>query len=269
VREIAEYQAYQLYHPADRTAVSYCDKASEMWKNCIMRQHMAHEVKTARAAGLGDEALRIVKCYLDVFERTKTGIETHNVSGPFGDESQRSNWQAFGARAAYEAMIDGVIGIQCDPGGFQYVPCDMKDRMTLRNYRFSNSRWNVDISGRGPFVEKFAVDGVSLRGTLRLPIELLEDGRSHRLEIVRSSTPLSEPTLLSAVGAAVTNVQSGSNTLSLTVRDKVHTSVKVFSPQRPSAQVGGHPVDVEWDEQSKIGWCDAILAPGEQFRFAL
>ena len=97
VREIAEYQAYQLYHPADRVAVSYCDKASEMWKNCIMRWHMAHEAKTARAAGLGDEAIRIVKCYLDVFERTKTAIETHNVSGPFGDESQRSNWQAFGA----------------------------------------------------------------------------------------------------------------------------------------------------------------------------
>lgn len=141
--------------------------------------------------------------------------------------------------------------------------------MTLRNYRFLNSRWDVDISGKGPFVEKFAVDGVSLRGTLRLPIELLQDGRLHRLEIVRSAAAPSGPVLLSAVGAAVTGIQSDSRTLFFTVRDKVHTSLKVSSPKRPSVKVGGNPVDVEWDEQSKIGWCDAILVPGEQIRFAL
>ena len=98
VREIGEYQAYQLYHPADRSAVAYSNDAHEMWKNVIMCQHLAHEAKTARAAGLGDEAIRIVKCYLDVFDRTKTAIESYNLTGCYGDESQRADWYPHHAR---------------------------------------------------------------------------------------------------------------------------------------------------------------------------
>ena len=145
----------------------------------------------------------------------------------------------------------------------------MKGRMALHDFRFLNSRWDIEISGTGPFVEKFAVDGVALSGTLRLPIELLEDGRSHCLEIVRSPTPPSEPTLLSAIGATVTDIRSGPNTISFTVRDKVHTSIKLMSPQCPSANVAGHPLNVEWDEQRKIGWCDAVISPGERVEMTI
>ena len=170
IRDIAEYQAYQLYHPSDRSAVAFDSPAHEMWKNVLMRQHLSHEAKTARAAGLGDEAVRITKCYLDIFDRTKVAIETHNLTGCIGDESQRADWYPLAARACYDALVQGIIGIQGDPGGFQYVPCDMKGRMKLHNYRFMNSTWNIDISGAGPFVGRLILDGVPMQGTLRLPI---------------------------------------------------------------------------------------------------
>jgi hypothetical protein len=43
----------------------------------------------------------------------------------------------------------------------------------------SSTQASLDSLEESPSVEKFVVDGVSLRGTLRLPIKLLEDGRPH------------------------------------------------------------------------------------------
>ncbi|MDD5707489.1 MAG: hypothetical protein PHR35_16320 [Kiritimatiellae bacterium] len=267
LREIAEYQAYALCHPAGRSSVAYDDSADEMWKNAIMWIHLAHEAKAARAAGLGDEALRIVNNFLNKFDRCKVAVETHNISGLDGDTLQRADWYPLSARAGYGAIVEGIVGIQWDLGGFHYVPCAIEGDMALRDFRFRNTRWNIAISGEGPYVRHFAVDGVRLRGTLRVPVELLEDGRFHSLEIVRSQVPFSEPTLLSAVGAAVTDIEAGFDTLSFAARDGAHASIKVMAPARLSARAAGRPVAVEWDETNMTGWCDAVLQAGERIEF--
>ncbi|HEY3418650.1 MAG TPA: hypothetical protein VGM23_17375, partial [Armatimonadota bacterium] len=129
--EIAAFQADALCHPNGRSAVVYDDRAHEMWKHVIMFQHLAHETKVARATGLGDEALRIVDNYLRIFRRCKVAMETQNLCGAEGDISQRANWQAFGARACYGALLEGILGLQWDIGGLVYVPCDIAGPMSL------------------------------------------------------------------------------------------------------------------------------------------
>lgn len=264
LREIAEYQAYGLYHPAGRSAVAYDDNAHEMWKNVIMLQHLAHETKAARAAGMGDEALRITNNYLQIFNRCKVGIETQNIVGCDGDISQRANWQAFGARACYGAIVEGVVGIQWDLGGFHYVPCEIEGDMTIREFPFRRTRWNIRVTGEGAYVGQVLVDAVPLQGSLRVPAHLLEGEGTHQLEIVRSRKPFTRPTLLSAVGASVTELKSSERELSFGVAEKVRAIVKVYSPAQPGARLDQQTVPVEWNAETRIGWCDLAMAPGQR-----
>ena len=196
------YQAYALYHPAGRSAVAFDDEADEMWKNVLMFQHLAHEAKTARAGGLAEEALRIAGTYMDIFTRTQVGIETHNITTCEGDIAQRANWQAFGARAAYGALLEGVLGLQWDMGGLYYAPGNLADDMRIQGFRFRR-----DELGRGSVPAKaamsraFAINGRPLAGTLKVPGEVLAQPGAHTLHVTRSPEPFDRPTLLQAMGA--------------------------------------------------------------------
>ena len=262
--ELAEYQAFALCHPAGRSAVAYDDNADEMWKNVIMFQHIGHETKTARAANLGEEALRIVGAYLRIFDRTKVGIETHNLSSDINDISQRADWQAFCPTAAYDALLCGILGIQWDMGGLAYVPCDLSGTMTLDRFRFRDASWDVRVEGTGGYTEPLGIDGTPILGTLRVPAEYLDGSGAHSLEVVRSAEPWTRPTLLNAPGAAITDLESDLSALSFTVGERVHTSVKAFCPARPQTTLDGQPIDVEWDETTGIMWCDAVIPPSRR-----
>jgi hypothetical protein len=269
LRQLGEYQAYALYHPAGRSAVAYDDEADEMWKNVLMFQHIAHETKLARAVGMAEEAIRIVGTFMRIFDRCKVGIETHNLTGCDGDNRQKANWQAFGAGAACDALVEGIIGIQWDSGGLAYVPCDIGGPMALENFRFRDGVWNITLSGTGGYVERFEVDGEELTGTTRLPAELVEQTGTHALTIVRSDRPFPRPTLLNAPGAAVSELTSADTELSFTVRSEVHTSIEACCPTRPSVSLNGQPIACEWSEATGILWCDAVIQPGHRLRIGL
>lgn len=264
LREIAEYQAFMLCHPNGRSAVAYDDNAHEMWKHVIMFQHLAHEAKTARAAGLGDEALRIVGNFLRLFERTKVAIETQNLCGAEGDIGQRSNWQAFAC--TYPALLSGVLGIQWDMGGFGYAPCDMRGAMRLEGFRFRRAIWDIRIEGEGPFVSAFAVDGRTVDGTTRLPAEWHDVTGRHELRIVRGEQPYARPTLLAAPGASVTAFRSTSDALEFTVAEPVHAPLKLGCGTQPEITLTGRPAPVEWIPDTHTAWCDATFAPGDRVR---
>ncbi len=259
---IAEYQACALCHPNGRASVAHHDDAHEMWKNVIMFQHLAHEAKAARAAGLGDEALRIVGTYMCLFDRYKVGIETYNLTGCDGDSSQRANWQAFAS--AYCALIEGILGIQWDLGGFGYAPCAMEGEMALEGFRFRDTVWDIHVGGSGAHVGCVTIDGSPVHGTTRMTGELLSGRDRHELRIVCSNRPFSRPTLLRACGAAIIDLQSKEDVLSFGVAERVHAPIKATCPSRPRVTVGGRPVESRWDAATGVVWCDAVVAPGER-----
>jgi len=268
IDEIARFQAHQLYHPAGRSAVAYWDNAHEMWKNCIMYQHIPHEMKTARAADRGDEIERMMDVYLGHFSRNKVAIETHNLVGAEGDITQRANWQAFGARALYSGIVEGLMGIQPDLGGFCYAPCDMSRRMSISEWRFRDGRWHIEINGKGSYVKKMLLDGAEICGTLKIPVRYYTGGGSHELFIERGEAPFQRPTLLSAPGAAVRDVHSDESALCFDVADKVHTTCKIYSPFRPRVTIGGREVPFEWDERKNLAWVDALMEAGAKLEIS-
>jgi hypothetical protein len=266
LRPIAEYQAYALCHPAGRSAVAYDDAADEMWHHVLMFQHLGHEAKTARAAGLAEEALRLTDNYLGLFDRYKVGIETQNLSGSDGNPSQQANWQAFGAEAAYIALLSGVIGLQWDTGGLVYAPGDLGGAMSVRGFRCGGTTWYLTVSGTGPGVSRFAVDGEALAGTLRVPAAYLRGEGRHTLEIDRGATPGDGPTLLNAVALPVGDVSATPQELRFRAEGPAHTSLKLYAPARPRVEVDGQELPCAWDEATGVAWCDVRLDSGQQVR---
>ena len=264
IRPIAEFQAYALCHPAGRSAVAHDDNAHEMWKNVLMLQHIAHEAKCARAAGLGDETRRILDNFLGLFDRFKVGVETRNLCGAIGDCSQRGNWQAFAC--AYEALIEGLIGIQWDTGGFGYAPCALGGDMSLERFRFRDARWDISIRGEGPGLKSFAVDGELLHGLARVPADRMTGCDAHTLEIVRGPLPCARPILVAAVGAEITDVEAGPKDLSFDVTHPAHASVKFLAPSAPRISIGEKQAPCEWSSETCTGWLDAVLTPGKRIR---
>lgn len=264
VREIAEFQAKQLYHPAGRSAVPYWDTSHEMWKNVIMYQHIAHEMRTAKSAGLNHEIERMMHVYLGHFHRNKVAIETHNLTGADGDISQRANWQAFGARALYSAIFESLIGIQCHLGGFHYTPGDATGKMAITGFRFRQSTWDITVDGKGAYAEEISVDGQTVSGTLQIPEKYYLDKQHHCLDICRSVNPFDRPTLLSAIAAQITEIESTANQLRFKVKQKAHTTIKVYCPERPTVLINDNERSFDWDANKNLAWIDTLLEPNEE-----
>ena len=257
--ECAEYQANALYHPMGRSSVALDDDAYESWKNAYMFQHLAHEAKTARAAGRGDEALRITQTYFNIFRKTLTAIETYNLNGCEKDITQRADWQAFGARGAYGALIEGVAGIQWDAGGFQYVPCEVSGDISLSDFKFRNTIWDIAIKGEGAYCNDIIIDGQKLPGTMKIPAKFLTDSNRHSLVIERTNTPFYKPVLLSALNASIEESTSCRERLKFSILNEAHTTLKIYSPVKPVVRVNDIETDYEWDEKKSVLWLDIMV----------
>jgi hypothetical protein len=268
IRELAEFQTNQLYHPAGRSAVAYWDRADEMWHSCIMFQYSsAQEMRTARAAGMAEEIMRMAKVYLGLFGKYKVAMETHNITGCEGDASQRGKWTGAATHSLYSGILEGLMGIQCDFGGLGYAPCDIRGEMKIERFRYRQGTWDITIKGRGPYVRRFEIDGEPLAGTLKVPAEKLANRRSHALLIERGVQPFKRPTLLASPGASVCDIRSDVRELSFSVTQRVHANCKLFCPTKPVITCGGQPVDSTWNEQTRVAWTDGILEPGERIEF--
>jgi hypothetical protein len=259
ITEIAAYQANMLYHPLGRTSVALNSQAYESWKNAYMFQHLSHEAKTARAAGRGEETRRITQTYMNIFRKTLTGIETYNLNGCEKDITQRADWQAFGARGAYGALIEGVAGIQWDMGGFQYVPCHLSGDISISDFKFKNSIWNIKIHGDGDYCNDMILDGKALPGTMKIPALYLNDGKTHNLEIERVKTPFENPILLSALNASVADIESTENKLVFCIKNETHSTLKIYSPTKPLVKIHGIETAFEWDDKKSTLWLDCII----------
>ena len=134
--------------------------------------------------------------------------------------------------------------------------------MAISDFKFRKGHWRIQINGDGRYVSEFAVDGLAVRGTMKVPAEYLDDGRSHTLQITRSRIPFKRPTLLAAPGTSIRGVTAQPGSLAFGVSIAAHPSIKFFSPLKPRIDINGRTVDFEWDSKSGTGWFDTLLEPG-------
>jgi hypothetical protein len=179
-----------------------------------MNQHLGHEGKLARFAGNTDEVKRILAPYFQHFEQYGVAVETYNLAGCNGNESQVANWQTFSATAASTCIISGLCGIFHHRGGYSYEPAEGSGVISLENFQLNGKKLNIRIQGRGKYaVSKF--NGITRNGTLQLPVDLPLKSENEWI-ITRTDVPPETPVLVSTHGLPVSAVTAENKSISFT-----------------------------------------------------
>ncbi len=225
---LAEFQINKLFHPMGMSAVPF-DSAvpCEMWRHVHMNQHLGHECKLRRDANRVEDAWRIMASCLKEFTACANAVETFNLGGCYGNETQRADFQAFAATGAQSALFEGLSPIRIHRGGLQLVPCEDFRKIEIENF----AGYDLHVSGRGRFFDFVELDGKVLRGTLQIPFDLgfLNDGKRHVLKIRRSAEPFTRPTLLGVTGIAIKTVSSTPDSLSFAASKPGHGALRFYS----------------------------------------
>lgn len=167
-------------------------------------------------------------------------------------------WQLFALSGWARGLLEGVAGLETDLGGLTHVPCDIGAAVHVRGLPFRGGSWDVDITGRGPGVVRFAVDGEEVRGSLKVPGELYAPG-AHRLEVVRGSNQAVTPCILEAVGGALLHPKVEGDHLTAGLEAWGSVNLLFRSPSRPRVLLDEQPMAASWDPATCTGTCDLLL----------
>jgi hypothetical protein len=153
-----------------------------------------YALKVLRRAGRAREILLWLRAMEEVLRRLGYAPEYLMLDGlGSGDESA---WLRHGtasnlncATGWYQALIEGVYGLEADPGGLTVIPLRLgMESAALSGFRYGASRWEITVRERGPVFRGMRVDGALLEGTLKIPASFTRVG-SHALEIEHGERP--------------------------------------------------------------------------------
>lgn len=243
INPLARFIENELTHPSLRVSIPYWSPAAEMWHSCIMMQHAAHESRTLRFAGRGDELMRYFRRLMDWFEETGVGAETFNCYDLLNYQvTQDRDWQAFGARARYAAIMQSLLGLELDWGGITYIPCDTPVDAMLSNLHWASVQWDIQLRGKGAWVKWLRVNGESVKGTLKVPHRFIVNGRRCHLVIEREDAFPRDITLYRAPWLGVEPVAIGRRKSSFDLLGCARTPVWILSRNPVTAFLDGKKI---------------------------
>ena len=179
-----------------------------------------YALRILRRAGRAEEILR----WLAAAERLLTALgfcPEYLVLPQANDEPQTlshgspSNLNC--VTAWYQGFIEGVIGLEPDPGGLTIIPLGLPiGDISLKGIRYQGTRWNVEVQNRGKELQSVRVDGAALRGSLKIPGRF-SDGGDHTLQLRYGEA--GEPALFREItNAEVLDVRAEESRVEVTIR---------------------------------------------------
>jgi hypothetical protein len=212
--------------------------------SCWFMHFDAYALRLLRRAGRGaailrwlDMADRLFMEYLCVPELVRTGAAWMR-DGRHLEAGQR--WQMFAAMGWYRGLVEGVVGLEHDIGGLTAIPADLPLDVGLAGHRYGSSTWDVAVDGRGAWWGGIELDGQSVTGSYKLPVDCMSAGR-HVLRLTRSPVAPALPVLMAAPGAAVIESGYADGRLRVRLAGDGPASIRVWSQR---------PVSVMWNGQA-------------------
>ncbi|MCQ2379746.1 MAG: hypothetical protein MJ025_02335 [Victivallaceae bacterium] len=262
---LASWQATRLHHPMGHTAVPW-DSAvpCEMWKAAHMSQHYGHEGKTARCGGRADEAVRIMNGFLSYFAHHKLAIETLNLTGEERDVTMTSRWQGFGATGIAQGILRGACGLDWTRGGFAWLPADENGKVRVTGLLFRGVVCDIEVTGKGGFIDRFTVNGEEISGTLQIPEDVFP--KSGRADIVlhRSETAPNHPVLLQATDMPIRDVVTSNGRLEFTIGRTAHAPILVQAQLETHMMINDAEVSGEYLADQSLFWLDSSFHAGDR-----
>lgn len=253
-------------HQAKRGFLMYprWDQAFDGDGNQFGQSWSTHDVFTTRAQAMADlqERLDLWIENSSWFWEQLSLIEGYSAQtvNDSGTPDLPGGKQGF-CRSIYVAFVTNIAGLHFDLGGLTILEGASR-HVSLANLPFRNARLSVRVKGSGPFLRSLRVNGNRIRGTRKIPVDLLK----HEVDIVaeRTSSPPRHPVILSLNGAEVIHVEVKEHFLRAEIRGSTHTWLFFYARAKPTSVAwNGISQKFHYDRKSGQGKILLPLITGE------
>ena len=165
--------------------------------------------------------------------------------------------QPFTVKPWQMGIITAILGIDLDHGGMTAGP-GLDEPVTLVRLPFQGRQFSISTKGEGLHVAKITVNGKEVAGSYKIPVDHCADAQQD-IQITRTDKPPTGPVILSADGAALSEVTVNGGTLKARIECPASVRVWFYSPARPRVTWENQPVDAAYDEQT--GRASILLVP--------
>lgn len=115
---------------------------------------------------------------------------------------QNGTWHAYSMRGWYQAAVHSVVGVDADEGGLTFYPYGGEE-MELSGFHYRGRQYTVRMAGSGRYIRTIAAEPFEVKGTNKLPDDMLSSGPS-MITVYRTETNPWPVSVLDGVGIAIT-----------------------------------------------------------------
>ncbi|WP_217594513.1 hypothetical protein [Cohnella sp. GbtcB17] len=179
--------------------------------------------------------------------------------------SLKGSWQAYSMRGWYQAAVHGVVGVDIDAGGIQIHPYSGEE-LTLQGLHYRGKRLHIEMRGSGPCVEAIDVGGNRIRGTCKIPSDLLTGASEIAIRVHRTAKPEHWPCILRATGLELSEYACGSSNISAVVRGAGTARLIVLADETPIVRLDDRDAPFDYDSASRVATIELSCKPGRPQR---
>jgi hypothetical protein len=213
----------------------------------------SYAIKLLRRAGYATEIMMWLGSVEVALKRLGYAPEFLGLSSSLPDDSEA--WLRHGsasnlncATGWYQALLEGVLGLDFDPGGLTIVPLALPlDEVAVHGVRHLGTRWNVEIDHSGISLQELRVDGRIQEGCLKIP-KSFHDRGEHQVDLLYGEQE-PKPHFAELSNAEVLNVDSGPDGVEVALQALGQVDVVFFAPADWSLFVDGTHVGAVKSEQ--------------------
>ena len=176
--------------------------------------------------------------------------------------SQKGTWQGYSMRGWYQAALHGVVGVGTDAGGITFYPYGGEE-MKLSGLNYRNKKFDIEMKGSGPFIESIEAEGITIKGTCKLPAELYKN--KQRLKITVNRVAVDPYPISVKTGTAIELLEYSykNGTISAKIAGAGLCRLKLNASRQPIVKLAGKKIPVAYDPVQHTAQVELNLKPGD------
>lgn len=176
--------------------------------------------------------------------------------------SLKGTWQAFVMRPWYQGIIHGVVGVDAEAGGITFYPYSGKE-MTLKGLNYMGKKFDIEMTGSGPFIDVIDAEGTLIKGTNKFPVDLYANKshltiRVHRVE--KNPYPIN---ILYGTGIELSKYSYSNGTIKAMLEGAGLSHLNIYALKTPTVKVDGKKVKVNFDQEKHQASIDLEMIPNK------
>ena len=156
-------------------------------------------------------------------------------------------WHAYSIRGLYNAAVHAVVGVDLDAGGLTVYPYSGKE-LQLTGLHWGDMLFDVQMQGSGPFVKSIEVNGKTVKGTHKIPLDMLT--KENRVVVNRQATPDGFCYIKKAYGIRIAKYVCSDDSLSATLAGACGGECTIYAAGSVTIHLNGQRIDAVPDEGS-------------------